>query len=88
MGQFVPGPGPQRGPARASFRGDLRSPGPPPAAGSGPQRKKKVKIADFVKDSSKNRKVFGALRAHIVVFLHFCGRRAPIFLGLEIWTGQ
>ena len=47
------------------------------AAGGGPPEKDDVKIDDFVKDSYKNRKLFGALRAHIVTFLNFtvCGRQ-------------
>ena len=63
-----------------------RAPGPPPGgpppvtAGGGPPEENDVKIGDFVKDSSKNRKFFGALRAHIVNILNFCRRRAPIFL--------
>ena len=54
------------------------------AAGGGPQDRNDVKIADFVKDSSKNRKFSGALRAHFVSFLNIYRRRAPNFLELEI----
>ena len=69
-----------------------RAPGPPPggpppaASGGGPKVRNDVKIADFFQVSSSNRNFFGALCAHIVSFLDFCRRRAPIFLGLKIWT--
>ena len=72
----VPGGGP-RGPGPRA---------PHQTAGGGPPEKNDAKIADFVKDSSKNRKIFGALSAHIVAFLYFCRRRARIVLGLENWT--
>ena len=49
------------------------------AAGGGPPEENDVNIGDFVKDSPKNRKFFGALCAHIVNFLDVCRRRAPIF---------
>ena len=52
----------------------------------GPPEKNDVKSLFYVIDLSKNRKIFGALRAHIVTFLYFCRRRAPTFLGLAIWT--
>ena len=61
--------------------------GPPPvAAGGGPPERNEIKIADFVKDSSKNSKFSGALCARIVTFLNFCHGRAPVFHELEIWT--
>ena len=62
---------------------------PPPVTTVGQWAERNdLKIADFVKESSKNHKFSGALRAHVVSFHNVCLRRVPIFLGggLEIWT--